>query len=133
MKSTPVNWAAIIRLTALLPPPPKPMTLIFAACGLSSSSNSGRRARSFSIRPSSRRWGSRSLEDFTEPPRQAAGHAGEQPSSGSDGAVAPRPLAARTKHGQTDPGGKDRAVHDVGQPAHRLGQTATHRQVEDGL
>src|SRR5205807_186252 len=46
MNSTPVNSAFIMRLTALPPPPPSPITLIFAACGISSSSKSGRRVRS---------------------------------------------------------------------------------------
>ena len=40
-KSTPVNWAPIIRLTAFEPPPPSPMTLILAASRSSSSSNTG--------------------------------------------------------------------------------------------
>jgi hypothetical protein len=43
MKSTPVKEAAIMRLTALEPPPPRPITLIFAASRSSSSSNTGRR------------------------------------------------------------------------------------------
>src|SRR5262245_65297665 len=42
-----------MRLTALPPPPPRPITLILAAWGASSTSNSGRRARSFSIESSS--------------------------------------------------------------------------------
>src|SRR4029450_2367227 len=53
MTSTPVNCAAIMRLTALPPPPPSPITLILAACTGGSSSKSGRRARSFSITSSS--------------------------------------------------------------------------------
>src|SRR5437899_8094633 len=78
-----------MRVTALLPPPPRPMTLILAACGASTSSNSGRRPRSLSIRASSRsvanvagwavlRRRRRFLEDFTEPAGQPVGDAPQQ-------------------------------------------------------
>src|SRR2546426_7041807 len=83
MNSTPVNWAAIIRLTALLPPPPRPMTLIFAACGTSSSSKSGRRVRSLSIRSSFRCLPAAAL-------RRRPGE--RVPSDGNSGGCSPRPV-----------------------------------------
>src|SRR5256886_1976267 len=83
MNSTPVNSAAIIRLTALLPPPPRPMTLIFAACGTSSSSKSGRRVRSLSIRSSFRCLPAAAL-------RRRPGE--RVPSDGNSGGCSPRPV-----------------------------------------
>ena len=93
MNSTPVNCAAIMRLTALPPPPPSPMTLILAACGGSSELEerapcrdpspsvlllvfAGRRgaspARVSGCRPASNSGGCRPssarLEEFTEHP-----------------------------------------------------------------
>src|SRR5207245_2635994 len=83
MNSTPVNSAAIIRLTALLPPPPRPMTLIFAACGTSSSSKSGRRVRSLSITSSFR----------CLPAAAVRRRPGERvPSDGNSGGCSPRPV-----------------------------------------
>src|SRR5256884_3933413 len=83
MNSTPVNSAAIIRLPALLPPPPRPMTLIFAACGTSSSSKSGRRVRSLSIRSSLRCLPAAAL-------RRRPGE--RVPSDGNSGGCSPRPV-----------------------------------------
>src|SRR5262245_42134126 len=178
MNSTPVNWALIIRLTALLPPPPSPTPLIFAACGASSSSNSGRLPRSFSIlaslffaseggcaplpkpppvdcggktaarttRPRSlyidgSRPGSRGcrLEESIEPVGEAAGGAAEEaaaqhsPAASVENAGRARWAGAGAVEGQADARRIDRALDDVGQPAHRLRQSAPYGQIEDRL
>src|SRR5690242_7575299 len=159
MKSTPVNCAAIIRLTALPPPPPSPMTLIFAAGGgASSSSNSGRRARSRSIRSSScARAPARrvrrppvplfavsnsagcsvprerlSLKDFTQPSDEPPAPAAETH------AARLRPggcgaLSSYAVERQPDAGGVRRALHDLGEAADVAGDAAPHRLVEDRL
>ena len=49
MNSTPLKRASIMRLMALDPPPPRPMTLILALSRVSSSSNTGCPARRCSI------------------------------------------------------------------------------------
>src|SRR3989475_9529042 len=153
MNSPPVNSAAIIRLTALLPPPPRPMTLIFAACGTSSSSKSGRRVRSLSIRSS-----------FRCLPAAALGRRpGERvPSDGNSGGCSPRPVLkdviqktgqaprepseqapvrprgrlslsppAGAVEGEAYCGRVDRAVHDVGEAAHAERHAAPDRRSEE--
>src|SRR5262245_652522 len=162
MKSTPVNSAAIMRLTALPPPPPRPITLIFAAGGTSSSSKSGRRVRSFSIesspdgtavrrRPARVRFpspaapaensgacrspagGRPPLEDFTEPSGQAPSQPREDGAVvGVDGRRTAR-LAARAVEGQSDPGAVDGGAHDVGQATDLGRNPPAHGLVEDCL
>src|SRR5947199_2557891 len=154
MNSTPVNSAAIIRLTALLPPPPRPTTLIFAACGTSSSSKSGRRVRSLSI-PSSFRCLSAALR--RRPDERA-------PSDGNSGGCSPRPaledvieetgqalpespeqasVRRRGGLGLSPPAGAverqahrrrvDRALHDVGMAADAEWHAAPDRLIEHRL
>src|SRR5439155_18617623 len=155
MNSTPVNSAAIIRLTALLPPPPRPMTLIFAACGTSSSSKSGRRVRSLSIRSSFRCLPAAAL-------RRRPGE--RVPSDGNSGGCSPRPVLKdviqktgqaprepseqapvrpRGRRGLSPPAGAvegeaycgrvDRALHDVGKAAYAERHAAPDRLIEDRL
>src|SRR5712664_3503450 len=158
MNSTPVNCAAIMRLTALPPPPPRPMTLIFAACGVSSSSKSGRRVRSRSIRPSScarapaRRVralrvslasvanrggcslprGRSRLEDFTqptdEPPPEARERAARRVRPRAD-----RSLPTRTVQREPHRGGVHGTLHHVHETAHVARHAPAHGLVEDRL
>src|SRR4030095_11723799 len=155
MTSTPVNCAAIMRLTALPPPPPSPITLILAACTGGSSSKSGRRAPSFSLTPSSEgpREGARlrprgrtasdensagwrpsraDLEDVTEEsshePRQAAHRGGIRRGAGLPGG--PRGAAVER---EADGGRIDRALDHVGQSADPDRITTPHGLIEDAL
>src|SRR5947207_471409 len=156
MKSTPVNCAAIMRLTALPPPPPRPITLIFAAaCGASSSSKSGRRARSRSIRSSScgraaarrvrtppsllvvAKSGGCSpprdrppLEDFTEPSHESPAPAAETRAA----RVRPRGrrlLPARAVQREPHPGGVRRALHHLREAAEGKRHAPAHGLIED--
>src|SRR5262249_19100126 len=158
MNSTPVNCAAIMRLTALPPPPPSPMTLIFAACGASSSSNSGRRARSRSIRSSlCPRAAARavrtpsvpmiavvnsgacsppperlSLENFTEPPQQPPRPAAEIRAR----RLRPRGggrLPPRAVEGESHRSRIRGALHHLSQAADIAGDAAAHGLVEHRL
>src|SRR5262249_40880541 len=150
----------------------------FAACGASSSSNSGRLPRSFSILASlffcseggcaplpkpppldcggkaaartgraqspdipASSPGSRGcrLEESIEPVGEAAGGAAEE-ATAQNGPVASVENARRARwtvagsvEGQPDARRIDRALDDVGQPAHRLRQSAPHGQIEDRL
>src|SRR5437867_6560872 len=154
MNSTPVNCAAIIRLTALPPPPPRPITLIFAACTCCSSSKSGRRVRSFSIEVSSEgssevrlrpreritsdgnKGGCRpsrpDLEDVTQKscrePHQTAHRGGACRAPRL--ARGPRVPAVER---QADGGRVDRALDRVRQPTDADGHAPAHGLIEDAL
>src|SRR5262245_15398181 len=128
MKSTPENCASSIRLMALPPPPPSPMTLIFAAWGTSSSSNSGRRTRSFSIKQSPC-WS----ENLSEEGRQPAAQTTECTLlDGVDrGGPGQRTLGAveREAHAR----GVDRATCRFHEAANDGRRAATHWLTEDPL
>src|SRR3989442_12338351 len=143
MNSTPVNCAVIMRVTALLPPPPRQMTLILAACGASSPSNSGRRPRSLSMSPPSRvvtnrvgraawRRGRRLLEDFTEPARESVRDATEQMVLRARRRRARDGGPAGTVKRKTDPGGGDRPLHHVREAADGARPAAANGQTETG-
>src|SRR5574342_189068 len=150
MNSTPVKRASIIRLIALDPPPPRPMTLILALSFVSSSSNTGRPARGSTIGSSlttvreyrGRPGGSWRksvprpagpgplLEELPEPVPEFP----DRPKPGArdsvihGGAVA---SPARAVQRQAHTGGIDRALDHVREPADARGQPSPHGQVED--
>src|SRR5712692_11968526 len=159
MKSTPVNEAAIMRLTALEPPPPRPITLIFAASRSSSSSNTGRRPCVCSIGSSLTRVRVREcrcradgrfrkssacpavpdafrapvlLEELRKPVPHATTRALHQRAVGHvhcRSAAVAACAVERQAHG----GGVDRALHHVGQTRKSGGRAAPHGSVEDLL
>src|SRR6267142_1039818 len=75
MNSTPVRPTSTIRFTALLPPPPTPITLIFAPRRVPRSSVS---RSSCEARSSDCFMPGLLLEEFFENPAQPAGHAAER-------------------------------------------------------
>src|SRR5262245_22486177 len=154
-KSTPVKSAPIMRLTALDPPPPSPITLILAASRSTSRSTTGCRAPECSIgssfaflrerrgRPGGR-WSDSSagpaggsspapdLEEITDPLPHPAAQTPDQRAvghlDGRRGAVAPRAVPR-----ESDASGVDGALHRVGEPAQPGLHTAAHGHVEDLL
>src|SRR3954464_1318837 len=144
MNSTPPNPTSTMRLTALLPPPPTPTTLIFAPRRACSSSVS----RSFSSRP----WGT--SNSFMIPPgpdrtghdRHESGYGRTPPSEkffedAADGdahaieraATARRvlhPVAVRIQH-HTDRRREHGTAHVVRQSADAHRQPAPDRQIEN--
>src|SRR3972149_5290470 len=153
MNSSPVKRAAIIRFTALEPPPPRPITLILAPSRSSSSSNIGRRPFPCSIRgllhlgwapglspahprrtftlAGSFRWRqsppppSCLQEERGEPGAEAIG---QRPIAGIQQPSARLP--ARSVQRKPHRRRIDGAVHHIGEPPHARRQPPAHRQVE---
>src|SRR6202171_841672 len=145
MNSTPSRPVPTIRLTALLPPPPIPMTLIRAAGPSPSSrwSRSGRSTRLSSasgvsyrsvIRHSFAHSGRPGLssEEFLEQTTEPAGHTAERPRAHREARRVADKVPVCIQH-QADAGGKRRTVHVVGQPTDTGGTAAPDGQIEDLL
>src|SRR6188768_3649370 len=131
MNSTPLSPASAMRLTALPPPPPTPITLMRAPVRTMSSS---RRIRSFS-EPWALKWRASilsgpflGLEKFFEERPQTS-----RDSSERAGAYA-RGLGLHVVMGvdhDADRRGEYRIADVIGESTDALGRRATHRQVED--
>src|SRR5688572_18900605 len=125
MNSTPPRPTCTMRLTALLPPPPIPSTLIFAPRRASGSSTSR-----ISMSPSrcviDRLPSEELLEDAAQPP----GHAAER--AGADARQLRRAVAVRIED-QPHRRGERRAVDVIGKAPDANGTAAPDRQVEDLL
>src|ERR1051325_5237799 len=124
MNSTPPSPTSTMRLTALLPPPPTPITLILAPRRASGAKVMRRSdcSRSRAIQPP--------LDELFENAPDAPGHPAER-ARAALGLVG-RPVAMgvqRQPHG----GRKHGARHVIGQPADAGGMPAADRQVEDLL
>src|SRR6185503_2749058 len=123
MNSTPSRPTCTMRLTALLPPPPTPTTLIRAPARVSSASfKRNELPRSSDIRglPS---------EKFLEQPAQPPGHASESADTDHAAAGFAHVIPLRVEH-ETDGRRKFRIAHMVGQAAHAGRQSAPDRQIE---
>src|SRR5919201_1990221 len=149
MNSTPRSRERIMRLTALLPPPPTPTTLIRAlpsrvrsiSCGATSSLSRSSRARKkrsaggrdpgpFVRSGSSMFNDSLPLEEIAQPADRAL-IGGAHPGRCRDmavGAVLFQPPAEKA-----DGGGVRRARDLLAHPRHAGGRAHSHRQIEQGL
>src|SRR5262245_5535203 len=122
MNSTPPRAASTMRLTALLPPPPTPTTLIFAPVRFWVSS--------VSLSVSSRIIASWTSEELFENSTQASGHAAEGPGTRAPGLG--HSVAVRIQR-QTHGGAERRTVHVVGHAAHADRAAPANRQIENLL
>src|SRR5436190_18301069 len=111
MNSTPVRPTSTIRLTALLPPPPTPITLILAprrAAGSSvSRSSCAPRSSDFFMSPP--------LKELPENPPQLSRHTAECARAHTRGFRLP---VAMCVENQSHRRGEGRAADVVGEPAH---------------
>src|SRR3954447_26229433 len=125
MNSTPPSPTSTMRLTALLPPPPTPITLIFAPRRASGASVMRRSEAS-----RSRAIAKPSLKELFENAPDAPRHPAERTRAAFG--VLGRPVLVcvqRQPHG----GRKYGARHVIGQPADAGWMAAADRQVEDLL
>src|SRR5438445_10004045 len=134
MKSTPRRLVEIMRLTALLPPPPTPMTLMLAPTALVSSKEIlgaifGSRSSMRIISASSKKG---SLEQLAEPAFEHLAHARkEERVRGLERRLLPVP---RSVEREAHHGAELRRAHGVGQAADLLrGPGAPHGRIEDVL
>src|SRR5690348_16428760 len=127
MNSTPPRPTYTIPFTALLPPPPTPITLIFAPRRAAGSSVN----RSFSASPLSK-WSIRVLrrpsEEFLENPAQAPGHL--PPGAAAAPSRLGGAVTVRVQH-DADRRRKHRTAHVVREAANSRRAAAADRQVED--
>src|SRR5438876_740460 len=115
MNSTPLKPTATMRFTALLPPPPTPMTLIFAPRRVSASSVKRSGSASRTRESNSLICASSSSEELPENSPQPPGHAAEGP--GAHAGHLRHAVAMRVEH-EPDRRGKRRTGYVIGQPAH---------------
>src|SRR5689334_5736936 len=133
MNSTPSRPTCTSRLTALLPPPPTPTTLMRAPARNSSASlNRSGVSRCSAIHcPLSELLGKSVSEKFLEKPPEPSGHTAER----SRPDEAPRlahMIALRVQH-QPHRRRKLRIGDVIGQPAHTRGTSPPDRQIENLL
>src|SRR5262245_11803911 len=129
MNSTPLRPTSTIRLTALPPPPPTPITLIFAprrASGSSVSRSLSASRLSGSLMPLLLSF--TALEEFLEDPAQPHGYASKRPGPHPHRFGGPVPVRIQT---EPDRSCEDRAAHVICQPPDADGGAPPDGQIEN--